>query len=339
MIVEKLIYNVALFFVMMIPGIILKRCKLVPDGLGKGISNLVLYIAQPVLVFLAYMVDFELKILMNSLWVLLFSVVAHSIFAVVAVYIFRKAPDRARRMLRVATIFGNAAFMGIPLIDSVLGSEATIYASVYNITFNLFLWSLGVKICVDNKDIDGDGISDEEHLRKKSGASIKKALLHPVTLAAVFGLVFFFTPLNRYIVSDSPIVPLAFARDALDKIKALVVPLSMVVLGIRMAEINFKGFFKDKYVYIFLLLRHIALPLIVAAILRLVFLIPAFGSGADVIKVVVILAATPAASSATMFAEMYDGDSPYVSKLVAVSTILSILTMPIVYVIATIGLV
>ena len=337
-IVGQLIFNVALLFVMMIPGIILKKCRLAPDGLGKGISNLVLYIAQPVLVFQAYMVDFKLEILINSLWVLLFSAVAHAIFAAFAVNIFRKAPDAARRMLSLATIFGNAAFMGIPLISEVLGSEATIYASVYNITFNLFLWSLGVKICTDNRDIDGDGICDGEKLRKRNGASIKKALLHPVTIAAALGLIFFFSPLNVHFTEDNPVVIFAFITKALNMIKSLVAPLSMVVLGMRLADMSFKGFFRDKYLYVFLALRHLVLPIIVAGILRLVFLVPAFGTGNEVIKVVVILAATPAASSATMFAEMYEGDAAYVSKLVAVSTIISILTMPLVYLLATLGL-
>ena len=65
-------------------------------------------------------------------------------------------------MIRFATIFGNAAFMGIPLIQAVCGAEAAIYASIYNITFNLFLWTMGVYLCtrVKGTDHDGDGDSD-----------------------------------------------------------------------------------------------------------------------------------------------------------------------------------
>jgi predicted permease len=326
---EKMIYNVALLFLMMVPGIILKKCKLSTDGLGKGISNLVLYVAQPSLIFLAYVRPYSKEILINSLWVLLFSVITHIVFSVITLNLFNKAPDRAKRMLRMATIFSNAAFMGIPLIEVVISSTATLYASVYNITFNLFLWSLGVKICTDGKDIDGDGKCDGELLRKRSGASMIKAILHPVTLAALAGLVCFFSPLDQFLTGSSVIAPVKLIMEGLTMMKSLVAPLSMVVLGMRIADIDFKGFFKDKYLYLFLAMRHFVLPLIIGGIMKLVILV-GVPLANDIFAVVMILAAAPSASSATMFAEMYDGDAPYVSKLVAVSTILSIVSMPLV---------
>ncbi len=327
--ITDLIFNVASLFLMMIPGIILVKSGLSANGLGKGISNLVLYIAQPVLVFMAYLKEFDMSVLINSLWVLLFSVVAHTIFSVVAMNLFRKAEDEARRMLRFATIFSNAAFMGIPLIDAILGGEATIYASIYNIVFNLFLWSLGVRICTDGRDIDGDGECDGEEIRKKSGASIVKALIHPVTIAAVLGLIFFVTPLSSFITDGSnPVADLLM--DGLTMLKNLVAPLSMIVIGMRLASINFKGFFSNIYLYVFLILRHIALPLVMVLIIRLISL-TGLTLSAEVTATVVILASAPAASSATMFAEMYDCDAEYTSKLVATSTIISIVTMPLVY--------
>jgi predicted permease len=91
---------------------------------------------------------------------------------------------------------------------------------------------------------------------------------------------------------------------------------------------KFDGMLKDKYMYLFLALRHVILPLAVIGVAKLSGLFlpidPVVG------MVCVILAATPAATSATMFAEMYDCDADYVSRLVAVSTLLSILTMPVI---------
>ncbi len=326
-----LITNVAILFLMMIPGIILKKCKLIGDGFGKGISNLVLYIAQPCLIFLAYVRPFDNSVLLNSLWVLLFSVIAHVIFSLVAMALYKKSPDSARRMLRFATIFSNAAFMGIPLIAAVIESpSALIYASVYNITFNLFLWTLGVYICTGNRDLDNDGDvdADDVKIRKNhSEASLKKALLHPVTLAAALGLVFFLSPLDAYLMKATILV------DGLEMLKNLVAPLSMIVIGIRLADIDFRGFFTDKNLYIFLAMRHLILPLAVAGVCKLLMLTGVIDS--NVYLVTVIMASAPAASSATMFAEKYDCDAAYVSKLVSVSTILSIATMPLILFIAT----
>lgn len=318
----KVIYNVALLFIMMIPGILLKKCRLSTDGIGKGISNLVLYIAQPALIFLAYLRPFDKNILINSAYVLVLSIVVHIIFSVVAMNFFKKSPDGARRMLRFATIFSNAAFMGIPLISAVLEDTypgATVYASIYNITFNLFLWSLGVYICTDKRDVNENGIEDdEEHI--KQGASPLKALYHPVTVAAAIGLLFFILPIEGYVPG--------ILTESFGMLKNLVAPLSMVVIGLRLADMSFKGIFKDKDMYIFLLLRHILLPLASLGVVKLVGIVIDIPTVVEM--VVVIMASAPAATSATMFAEKYDCDADYVSRLVTVSTLLSIITMPLI---------
>ena len=317
-----LIFYVGLLFIMMIPGIIMKKCGLSTDGFGKGLSNLVLYIAQPALVFMAYVRPFDMEILKNALVVLLISIVMHVIFAVSAIFVFKKSEDRARRMLMFATVFSNAAFMGIPLIEEVLGSEATIYATVYNITFNIFLWSLGVYFCTAKRDMDSDGDIDT-HRESMSIAfmSLGKAFIHPVTLAAIAGILVFLLPIDSYILDATIVV------DSLTMLKNLVAPLAMVVIGLRIAEIDFKGFFKDVYMYIFLALRHFILPIITVLLIVLLRFI-GINISDTVYMVLVIMAATPAATSATMFAEKFDCDAAYVSKLVAFSTIISILSMP-----------
>lgn len=330
-IVGKVIYYVALLFLMMIPGVLLKKCHLSTEGIGKGISNLVLYIAQPALVFLAYLRPFDKKILINSAYVLLFSVIVHLIFSVVSMNLYRKTPDSARRMLRFATIFSNAAFMGIPLIASVLEKDypgATVYASIYNITFNLFLWSLGVYICTNRRDLNENGVTDEvEHIKHK--ASPLKALYHPVTIAAALGLMAFILPFEGKIPDNQLINTVSdLFFEALTMLKNLVAPLSMLVIGLRLADMNLKGVLKDKSMYLFILFRHIILPLSALGVVKL------FGLIVDipyvVEAVVVIMASAPAASSATMFAEKYDCDANYVSRIVTVSTLLSILTMPLI---------
>ena len=320
-IVSRLIFQVAILFLMMVPGIILKKCHLVPDSFGKGISGLVLYIAQPALIFLAYLRGYSKEIFINCLWVLLFSFIAHAVFILVSLVCYRRADDRKGRMLRMATIFSNAAFLGIPLIDAVLGNEATLYASIYNITFNLVLWSLGVFICTVGKDTDGDGETDS---KRQTGRlmlrSLRNALFHPVTIAAALGLIFFFLPIENKLP--------ALIFDSLTMLKGLVAPLSMLVIGLRLADTKWKGTFRDGYLYLFLSLRHLILPLAVLGIIHLLKLI-GISVSETVVLVTVIMAAAPAASSSCMFAERYDGDAPYVSRLVTVSTLLSIFTMPV----------
>ena len=321
-----LIYQVAILFLMMIPGVIMRRAKLCCEHFAKGLSGLVLYIAQPALIFLAYLRPYDKAVFINCLWVLLFSVIAHAIFIVFAMLCFRRARDAQARMLRLATIFSNAAFLGIPLIDAVLGAEATLYATIYNITFNLVLWSLGVFICTVGKDTDGDGVTDHKHQTARLMLrSLTKAIFHPVTLAAAVGLVFFFLPIEGSI----PV----FFTDCLSMLKSLVAPLSMVVIGLRLADMKWRGTLRDGYMYLFLALRHVILPLAVLGVLHLTMLL-GIEINQNVVLVLVIMAAVPAASSSCMFAERYDCDAAYASRLVTVSTLLSIVTVPLVVALA-----
>ena len=111
-------------------------------------------------------------------------------------------------------------------------------------------------------------------------------------------------------------------------LKNLVAPLSMVVIGLRLAELDLHGFFKDVYMYVFLILRHLALPIATVGVMELLSL---FLPISDTVELVIaIMVSAPAATSATMFAEKYDCDAPYVSRLVTVSTILCIATMPLI---------
>lgn len=312
-ITQELIFNVGLLFIMMLPGVVMKKCGLCSADFGKGLSNLVLYIAQPALIVFAYL-DFEGEgIWLNSLIVFLLSVLAHVIFAVCALLLFRGAPEARQKMLRFATIFSNAAFMGIPLISAILGDEATIYASIYNVTFNIFLWTLGVYLCAQREKEDGTKRSLSEII------PLKKLIFHPVMIASFLGIAFLAIGINSYVPD--------IIMSSFSMLKGLVAPLSMVVLGLRISDIHAREHIKDKNMYIFLALRHFLLP---ALVIFSIWGLKAIGLPISEIAeiVVVILAATPAATSSTMFAEKFDCDAAYVSALVTVSTLLSVASMP-----------
>lgn len=330
--ITTLIYNVALLFIMMVPGVIMMKARLCDEGFGKGISNLVLFIAQPALIVYAY-IDFSgsfSDIWLNVVSVFLLSLAAHIIFSIVALLFFKRAPDAKRRMLRFVTVFANAAFMGIPLVQAILGSELAIYASVYNISFNIFLWTFGVYLCTEGTDEDGDGVTDGDAAtdyhgvreRNRTDKLILKLLIHPVTIASAVGIILLACGVN------TTAYELGLFSDCLLMLKNLVAPLSMLVIGLRLARVDFRGVFRDKYLYEFLFLRHIFLPAVIIGIIKLLGLV-GMTVNSDVALVTVILAATPAATSATMFAVKYDCDAEYTTKLVTVSTLLSIATMPV----------
>ena len=164
-----------------------------------------------------------------------------------------------------------------------------------------------------------------KHHTKKE-ASMLKLLLHPVTLASVIGVVLLVLGVNVSLLDNAG---LSFITKSLDKISCLVAPLSMIVIGLRLPDVKLKGIFCDTGAYIFLLMRHFALPILIVLIMLLLSII-GMPISYDTRVVITLLAATPAASSAAMFAEKYNCDVPYVSRLVVISTIFSIASMPLV---------
>ena len=338
--ITDLLLRVAILLLTMIPGVIMRVYRLCPENFGKGISNLVLYIAQPLLVlysYLGYKGSFA-DIWQNVVAVFVLSVVAHVVFALGAAPLFRGAEEDKRKMLRMATIFSNAAFMGIPLIKLILGAECAIYASIYNVTYNMFLWTLGVHICTvkEGEDLDGDGDHDRTdriisaHKNMKRADSFLRVLVHPVSIASVLGIICLIFSVNEEVLTN---IGLGLVPETLGMLSALVAPLSMIVIGLRIPDVKWGEAIRDGRAYLFLAMRHLVLPLAVVGVMRLAMLV-GISISAESLQVVTILASAPAASSCSMFAEKFGCNSAYAGRLVTMSTIVCIITMPLIMAVA-----
>ncbi len=311
--IPVLFSQVLTLMLMMIPGFLMAKFKLAPERFGKGIANLILYVAQPALIILAYNCDFSWEILYRAIFVFVFAIVAHVIFTVVALLSYKKSPEAVRRVLRFAMVFTNAGYMGIPLLEALyrdIDPNVGIYASIYVIVFNVFCWSVGSYLYSDDKKY----------------MSPKKMFLNPAVVATAFGLVLFFTPLNQWLSGGTLAADIVL--DIMFYLKNMVAPLSMLIIGIRLAEMNWKGAFRDKQMYPYLAVRMLLLPAALWGIMKLLMLVGL----CDQISMTVILlsAAAPAATATVMFAELFDGDAVYAGKIVSISSILSIGTMPLV---------
>lgn len=303
--ISVLISRILLLFIMIIPGFVLRKIDMLDGKQSKGLTNLVLYVAQPALIFVSFLRPFDKAILGKMLAVFIFGFLVTTAGCFGSLLLFRKVPEKRRSVLRYSVAFENALFIGLPLVTGIFGSEAGIYASVFALCENIYCWSLGSYL----------------YTYDRSYMSVKKMFLNPSVLAAAAGILFFILDLHDNI-------PNLFT-GSLDMLGALVSPLSMIVIGIRLAEVNAREVFNDKYMYASAFFRLIAGPLISFVLLKAGELI--FGYHNDMVTyMTIILYATPAASTTSMFAEKFDGDAPYASKCVSFSTLLSLLTMPLV---------
>lgn len=301
--------RVLLLVLLMFPTALLKRFKLTKDGFGVSLSNYVLYIATPAMIILAFYRDFDKTILLRSLFVVGFFLLFHLMFFAIAVLFFRKqkgAPELTKRdrVLRFGTIFTNAGYMGIPLVVNLLGEEAAVYASVYMVCFNVLVWTFGCFVFT----------GDRKYM------SLKNAFLNPATVALVIGMILFATPANRCLPQVT--------EDTLSILNSLVAPLSMGVIGLHLLEIDWKHIWRDLLLYRYVFVRMLLIPVFLFGILKIATLC---GYRDDYLfRVLFICGSTPCAAVTAMYAEKFDGDAPYASTIVCVSTLFAVGTMPLV---------
>ena len=319
---DTLIYKVLLLMIMIMLGLILRKAHLADGKLAKGFSDIVVYLTQPAMIIYSFLeAEFSITILLTSLCVLAFALILHAVYYFVANRLYKGAPEKQRTVLRFTTVFTNAGFMGIPLISELISPVAAIYATFYVVGFNIYNWSLGCYM----------------YTKDKTYISAKKMFINPATIPTYIGLAL-------YIISGIWTVPSALAPvfddflipiikdDVLFLLKSTVIPLSMMMIGIRLAESNIKTMFRDKYMPINMLVRLILIPFGVLFILKLIAITGIFPHHiiTPAATVLVISSSTPAAAMANIFAERFDGDAVYASKIVSFGTLLSLLTMPLV---------
>ena len=323
-----LIISVATLFAYLLIGFILKKSGIAKEGFAGALSVYIVYAAQIAMFLHGYIAPFDSEVLRGMAAVFVLSLLIHAGSYLLSIRLFAKAPEAVKSALIFGTVFSNAGYMGLPLISDVLGDRYLIYATVYLIWFNVFSYSLGRYV----------------FSRDKSFISPVKTVVNPAVIPICIGIILYVTGAGGWIAS-------AAARDAsgalirddlagnvcsmavgmIDTLRRSVAPASMIIIGVRLADVDHRGIFGDRRLYPFLAVRHFLYPLIAFAVMKPLQLAGIIDT--NVMSVILILTATPAASATAIFSELYGKgrtDCAYAGKLVAVSTLLSILTMPVV---------
>ncbi|MCD8205480.1 MAG: AEC family transporter [Clostridia bacterium] len=312
--------------VFMVPGLILRKCKMIGEGGTKTLSNILLYVCQPAISINAFCVfsdaDWEiiqdmskLRLLRNFGLCIAISAAACLVVFGVCKLIFMKWKNRDEaNIFTFVAVFSNCAFLGMPFVEAFTDGNALacIYVMVFNIVFLVLCWTLGVYL------ITGDSHS----------IKAKKILLHPSIIASAVALVLFFVPQANFFmidaVKDLQIIPKYLAYSA--------APISMIIVGIRLADVKMRDVFCDMKTYFASFLRLIAAPAITLAI-GLLFK-GLLRSGAEygyeefVYLAPVIAMAMAPASSVVAMAESCDGNTNLATCTFINGTIISVVIIP-----------
>ncbi|MFA7427009.1 AEC family transporter [Mesotoga sp.] len=295
----EIVSKVLTFFVLIGIGFILRRTNLVDDLFTKGVSRFVLYVTLPALIVDSMNFEYSYEMFSNSVILLIAGGALYLILwlmGVVSSKILRLTGD-TRSVFLYAVLFGNVAYMGYPVVELIIGKEGVFYSAVFNIWFNVLTWTVGVRI-----------------MSREAGSSTRKAFLNPGMISVFIGLILFFTPLK---------LPL-FLDEALALLGQSTVPLAMVVAGIILASAKLSTILKSRTVIFYSLVKLCIAPVIVF------FLLSAVEMPTMVEKILIIMSAMPAAANTSIFARIFDSDYELSSKLIASSTLFSLITIPLI---------
>ena len=297
--IAKIVTNqVIIMFILIILGYILAKTKIVSQRGSKELSNILVMIVTPCVLIKSYSIDFNADMAAGLAKCLVFSVVIHIIAIVISNLLIKKDELEKYRIERFSVVYCNCGFMAIPLLSAAFGGDGVFYGSAYLVVFTALSWSHGLYL------YSGD----------KKTLSFVKIATTPGMIGIVVGMLLFLTGLRL----PSPL----FA--AVDYMTGLNTPVAMILLGVFLAEVDLKKAFLHTKLYVVSALRLIIIPVITILIGRL------FNLDDHLLSATIITAACPVATVAALFAAKYDLDTAYASEMVAINTLISIITIPVI---------
>ena len=293
--------QVFILFALMSLGYMLNRLRIVDERAIKGMVEVLMLIVTPCLIVHVFQRPFEAHLLSGLGWAFVAAFAAH-LLGIAASFLIRARDGRRRSVLRYAVIFSNAGFMGIPLEQALFGDMGVFYGAVYVVMFNLVSWSYGlVVMCGSMKDV-----------------RMRSLFINPGTVGIALGLPLFLLSIKLPIILGTPVKMLADINT----------PLAMLVIGWYLAQADFGAVARAGEAYFTAFLRLVAIP---AAVIAGMYAASRIVPGFDRTMAVAIVASSsaPVAALTTMFAARYERDVPMSVGIVAGTTILSVLTMPV----------
>ena len=283
-------------FVFIVAGYILTKTGTITPSGKKSLSDLMINFILPCNAICSFQMDMSASILTSCGVILLIAAGTQFAYLLISKLIYPNVPRGRLACLRYATLCSNATFLGIPVIAGIFGPMGTLLAAVALIPQRLVMWSAGLSLFTKT---DGKSV-------------VKKLITHPCIIAVFIGF--------ALMLAGNPPLP-GFIQKALNSANGCLTCLSMVLIGSILAgaeHINLK----DGMMWWFTLVRLVLIPLLVFAALTALSVNPV------VRGTMVLIAAMPAGSTTAILAAKYDGDAPFASCLIFISTLFSLITLP-----------
>lgn len=293
-----IVQQVFVLFLLIGVGFVCGKKKIITSASSKQITDIVLYVVTPCVMISAFQREFSFELLGNILICALSAALIMIASIFISMLVFREKENDRKKVLQFATVFSNCGFMSLPLQKAILGNDGWFYGSIFVAVFNIIVWTYGLV------SMSGD----------KKQLSLKKIAFNPGVVGVLIALVLFACQIKLPNIVIEPI----------EYLSNLNTPVPMLIIGYYLSQANLKRAFTDLGAYIAMGVRLVAIPLLA------LFVMSAFKVDPTIIITCVIASSAPTAATTTMFSAKFNRDVELSVSVVAATTVLSIITMPIV---------
>ena len=289
--------KIGIMFLILALGVICLKKGIFDEELTKHLTTFLLQVISPAVIFVSYKITYSHELLVNLGYSFVLSFAAFLIQILVALLVVRKKTFNGA-IEKLSIIYSNCGFFGIPLADGIFGREGVFYLTGYLTVFYLFFWTHGVILMIGR-----GGVKETA-----------KNLFSPAIVGMILGFLSFILkiPVPNVII------------QTLDSVGSMNTPLAMLIAGATLAQSNLFSCFSSPRIYLISVYKLLLVPVVVALAFYLLPLNPVM------LLTIIIASACPVGASCTMFALRYGKDSIYASQLFIVSTLLAIISIPLV---------
>lgn len=300
--IQVILMQMVQLFLMIGLGYFLFKVKILDVELNKRLTTLLLAVTTPALIISSVLSTTEYLPFTDILFVFLVGILVYIVLPILGWILVKimRIPIPQQGLYIFMTVFSNIGFMGFPVMKAIFGNDAVFYTALFNMLFNLLVFSVGTGIM-------GYGTGRKMNFNPKD-------LLSPGVIASLVALVIYMAKIQFPNVISSTIT----------MIGDITTPIAMLIIGSTLANIPLKEVFSELRIYPYTFIKQVIIPVLAYPVLRLFIQDPL------ILGVTLIMISMPVANSAVLFATEYDGDVSLAAKAVFMTTLLSIVTIPLI---------
>lgn len=284
----------------MFMGYAVVKAGLMKSSESKSVSVILVYLVIPCVIIKAFQVDYTPDVQKGLFLAIAAAVAIHILFLLITIPL--KKIFQMDVIEQATSIYSNAGILVIPLVQELLGQDYVIYSSAYIAVQLILLWTQGKNM-----------LCEEEKLEWK------KIFLNVNIISIIAGIVLFLFRIK---------LP-AGVQDVLGMMNNMIGPLGMLLAGMAIAEVPLKSIFTKKRNYLSVALRLLLYPVLGLFLMKAIQIVVNLENSSQILLTVYLACVTPACASVTSMAQLYDKDAAYASSLYVLTTLLSIVTMPV----------